>query len=291
MTSIRRIAGPLPGALITFLLLLALVAPAAVAGEEAAAAAAPAEEMPAGADKPPIPAAETIIEGAIEASGGRKAHEAIRNRHVTGTLDIPMAGIKGTLNTYEAAPASMAVITEITGVGTMRQGANGVEAWEVSMMGPQLKSGEEKEIMLFRTRFNAELAWKERYTSVETTGTDEVDGRPCYVVAMTPKVGRPEKRCYDTETFDLVRVELTEVSAMGEIPAVALTSDYREVDGIRIPFKMVNKAMGQEFTITIEKVEHNIDLPEGVFDPPPEIQALLDKAAGGGEAEAPAEGP
>lgn len=282
MTRIRLSSGALPGALISLLLLSAFAWPAALAGEEAAAA--PEEKV--------LPAAETIIEKALEASGGSKAYEAIHNRHVSGTLEIPMAGIKGSMNTYEAAPNNLAVVTEIAGVGTMRQGTNGVDAWEVSMMGPQLKTGEEKQIMLFRSEFNADLRWKERYTSAETTGTDEVDGRPCYVVVMTPKVGRPEKRCYDTETYDMVRTEVTEVSAMGEIPAVALPSDFREVDGIRIPFKLVNKAMGQEFTVTIEEVEHNVDLPEGVFDPPPEIQELIAKAAGEtGAEEAPAEGP
>jgi hypothetical protein len=110
------------------------------------------------------------------------------------------------------------------------------------------------------------------------------------VVELTPKVGRPEKRCYDAESGDLLRLELIEVNAMGEIPATALTSDFREVDGVRVPFKMVQKAMGQQFTVTLESVEHNVEIPEGTFDPPPAVQELLAPPAAPAEAEA-AEGP
>ena len=35
--------------------------------------------------------------------------------------------------------------------------------------------------------------------------------------------------------------------------------------------------MGQEFTMTIDSVKYNVDIPKDRFDLPPEIQALVNK--------------
>lgn len=60
------------------------------------------------------------------------------------------------------------------------------------------------------------------------------------------------------------------------IPVEVFISDYKEVDGILIPHKAILKALGLESILTIERVEHNVNMPEDIFRLPDEIRALLD---------------
>jgi hypothetical protein len=64
---------------------------------------------------------------------------------------------------------------------------------------------------------------------------------------------------------------------MGDIPVETIVSDYKKVDGISLPFKSVQKALGSEFTVTLEKVEHNAKLPDNRFDLPDDIKQLIKK--------------
>jgi hypothetical protein len=237
------------------------------------AEAAPAPEVA-------LHSAETILERAIEAGGGRQAMEQTRNRMVKGKAVFKAMGLQGSLTGYEAPPNLRYARIELEGLGAVEEGVDGHEAWEMSsLQGPRLKDGEEKEITLFRSEFNGDLRWKERYTSVETTGTETVNERPCYKLVLVPKIGRPETRFYDTETYTLHRVDTTEVTIMGEVPAQTLLSDYREVDGLLLPFHTLQKVLTVEIEVILDEVQHNVEIPEGRFDLPPAVQELIAPAA------------
>jgi hypothetical protein len=44
--------------------------------------------------------------------------------------------------------------------------------------------------------------------------------------------------------------------------------DYREVDGIKLPFRLTATSEVQNYTITITKVEHNVRVDEALFSKP-----------------------
>ena len=65
-------------------------------------------------------------------------------------------------------------------------------------------------------------------------------------------------------------------SPMGTVSIVSNISDYREVDGIKVPFRMKIVLMGaQEMMTIMESVKFNVELPEGIFDEAAEIQELV----------------
>ena len=122
----------------------------------------------------------------------------------------------------------------------------------------------------------------ELYEKIECTGTEEVEGELCYKVVCTPKDAPPVTSYYSKETGREVKMVFTFPHQMGKIEVENLMSDYKEVDGILLPHRMVEKAMVVETLITITGYEHNVDLPEDRFDPPAAVKALLERA---GEAE------
>jgi hypothetical protein len=91
---------------------------------------------------------------------------------------------------------------------------------------------------------------------------------------LTPKDGQPETRYYDKKSFLLVRTNMIMKNEMGEIPAESSVSDYRTVDGVLMPFLVKQKVLGQEFTVTLQSVKTNVDIPKDRFAVPDDVKAL-----------------
>lgn len=223
-----------------------------------------------------LPKAETILDKSVEVTGGKAAYQKIHSEIETGTMTI--SGMSGTATTYKAEPDK--TVTEIVfqGLGAMKEGSNGKVAWSNSaMQGPRVKDGEEKEVALLMAKFDGESNWRNLFTKVETVGIESVNGKDCYKLMLTPKAGKPMTRFYDKESGLLLKSIMTATTAMGEITVESTFEDYRKEGDILTAHKVGNKAMGQQFSITIDKVQYNAEIPASKFDLPDEVQALLSK--------------
>ena len=223
-----------------------------------------------------LPKAETILDKSIEATGGKAAWQKLHSEVATGSMSV--GGMKGTATIYRAEPDKTFTEIVFEGIGKMTQGSDGKVAWSNSaMQGPHVKEGDEKASAMLEAKFDGELNWRTQYPKVETVGVETVDGKECYKVVLTPKAGNPVTRYYDKQTGLMQKMSMTVKSPMGDVPMESSLSDYRKEGDILAPHKLTNRAMGQEFTITIEKIEYNTEIPPSKFDIPAEVQALLNK--------------
>ena len=117
--------------------------------------------------------------------------------------------------------------------------------------------------------------WRDYFRKVECTGVEPIDGRICYRVVLTPKEGQPETRYYDKTSHLLVRTNMIMKNEMGEIPAESSVGDYRTVEGVLAPFLIKQKVLGQEFTITLQSVKTNVEIPKDRFAVPEDVKALV----------------
>src|SRR5258706_11990987 len=226
-----------------------------------------------------LPKAEAILDRYVEVTGGKAAYEKRKTEVVTGTMAFPAQGLKGTMTRYGAEPNQSYVTIELEGIGKLESGTSGGISWDKNpIMGARVKSGEEKAQASRESRFNEPIHWRELYSKAETVAVEAVDGDDCYKVVMTPTEGKPETQYFSKKTGLIVKSVLTAVSPMGEIQAEGFSSDYKEFGGVKVPTKIVQKAAGQEFIVTIETVKINESLPSDRFEPPTEIKALLNKA-------------
>jgi len=224
-----------------------------------------------------LPKAETILDKYIEVTGGKAAYEKNHSEVSTGTMEFVGKGIKGNIANFRAEPDKSYTEVDIEGIGKVREGADGKVAWSLSaMQGPRVKEGDERAGAMQAARFNAELNWRDDYKA-ETKGIEQVDGKDCYKVQLTPKEGMTVTRFYDKESNLLVKMLMTVKSPMGEIPVESSVGDYRKEGAILMPHKVMQKAAGQEIAITIESVKYNAEIPKDRFDPPDEIKAMLKK--------------
>ena len=225
-----------------------------------------------------LPKAETILDRYVEVTGGKAAYEKRKSDVTTGTLELTAMGLKGAMTAYHAAPDKSYTEIEFPGLGKVQEGSNGTVAWQLSaMQGPHLKEGDERATSLLMAKYNGDAAWRDLYKTVETAGVDSVDGKPCYNVTLTPKEGAASSRCYDKASGLMTKAVITMKGPTGEITVEGYASDYRKEGDILVPHKVIQKTMGQEFTITIDSVKPNVDIPAEKFAVPAEIQALIDK--------------
>ena len=84
-----------------------------------------------------------------------------------------------------------------------------------------------------------------------------------------------------------------ETPQVGKITMVTSESDWREIEGVKVPFKTLMDQSIQKIVIQVESIDFNTDVPAGKFELPGVIQKLVEKkaadeaAAGGGDADAP----
>lgn len=226
----------------------------------------------------PLPKAATILDRFVEVTGGKAAYEKVHNEKSTGTFEFLGKGIKGTITAYRAEPNKSVAIVELEGVGTMQEGTDGSTAWESSsLQGPRVKQGDERALSLREATLRAPIYWRTLYKQVETAGTETIDGQACYKVVLTPAEGKPETQYFDKKSGLMVKMTLSVISPMGEIPSETLLSDYKDDGGLLQPHKVQQKALGQEFLITLEHLEYNIEMPADRFNLPADVKALTSK--------------
>jgi outer membrane lipoprotein-sorting protein len=233
------------------------------------------------ADEKKLPSAEQILDKSVEALGGKAAMEKLHSRVIKGTFEIAGMGIKGPLELYQKAPQKMYLEIDLGATGKTSSGTDGNTVWELTtLMGGRVLEGEERAMVLRDAMFNAELNWRKLYPKVECAGREEIDGKPCYKLVLTPEDGGPLIVYYDAKSFLQVRIEFTAKTALGSVPVTVTPSDYRRVDDVLIARKIIQKiAIGNQTQVfTYERIEHNVDIPDERFAPPEAVQALLDQA-------------
>lgn len=223
-----------------------------------------------------LPKADAILDKFVEATGGKAAYEKVHTQVASGSMDIN--GMKGTMTLYKAEPNKVYTEIELQGIGEMQDGFNGAVAWSNSaMQGPHIKEGDEKSQAQLMAHFNSELNWRDDYSKVETAGAETVEGKDCYKVVLTPKAGKPITHYYDKTTGLLVKTVMSAASPMGEVDVASVMDDYHKDGDILSPHKLTNSVGPMQFSVTIDKVQYNTEIPASRFDLPDEIKALVNK--------------
>jgi zinc protease len=247
----------------------------------AACGGAPTAKPVAPAAPPPPTApteltADQVMEASIAAQGGREAQARIKSLKMTGTLEI--GGAKGTVVVISAPPHETLTTLELEGYGTILQGMHNDFAWEKNpVSGSHIMTGPELTAHLRQDTFNADLVWKQLYPKAELQGVVDYNGTQAYKVLLTAADGDTVTRFIAKDTKLELGYETVEKTQMGPVPVSAQQSDFRDVGGVKFPFKLVNKTAGQSFTVILTSVEPNAAIDPKAFEPPDDIKQLAAK--------------
>jgi hypothetical protein len=214
---------------------------------------------------------EEIMEKSIQATGGREALTKMTSLVNTGTLDIVAMGAKATTEMYAKAPDKHLTVTKVEGYGEIKQGYDGKIGWSMEpQRGLVDLSGDALAIVRREAQFNGDLKWKELYPKAEVTGKEQVGGRDCWVLKLTPAEGTPVVRYYDAETFLMTKVLMTTETPQGPAEVPIELSDWRDIgNGVKGPYtvKVTMPGVGELIT-KFTDVKYNVEIDDAKFAKP-----------------------
>jgi len=229
----------------------------------------------------PIASAQTadeVIEKSITAMGGRAAFAKVKTRVATGELSIgtPAGDIAGTVEMYGTAPNKQRTVIKADlsqfGAGQMviDQRFDGTTAYAMdSMQGNREITGSQLDNMKAQSFPHPFLNYKASGMSVKLGAKEKIGDREAYLLTFEPTSGFPIKTYIDAETYMPIRTLIkADVPQMGQVEQMVEPTDWRVVDGVKVPFKMRLTNAMQAISMTFTKVEHNVTLDDKMFVKP-----------------------
>jgi len=152
--------------------------------------------------------------------------------------------------------------------GYSRTAVNGDQAWVESSFGPFDELHGKLLEQMKRGHPLAEFSdWRDFYDSIQVLRSDMLDGQEVYVLNLERGNLPPVTIYIDAITGDTLKSEVVVLQEGGiGIPVTTRYEDYREVHGIRIPFRQISSnEMTGRMIYQLEKIEVNLDIDDGFF--------------------------
>lgn len=216
---------------------------------------------------------DEVIAEYIEAKGGMEFINNMKTMKASGVMI--MGPMEAPLNFTIKRPNKVYSTFEIQGM-TGIQAYDGEKGWQVMpFMGktePEYISGDELKQLQDQGDIEGPLINAEAKGNVlELIGSTEIEGTPVIEIKATKKNGDVMTVFLDEE-YKLEVMTRAKMSAMGqEVEAETYFSDYKEVGdtGVPVAHSMAVKVNGTAAqTITLEKIEYNIDVDDALFNMP-----------------------
>jgi hypothetical protein len=242
-----------------------------VAFAQSATSASPDPKAPpaAGASASvPTLTADQILDNYVNAIGGREAWEKLTTRISTGTIDVPAMNLSGLVTVREKAPNRSIFTVNFNGA-VFQQGFDGTVGWSADPQnGLREQTGDELAETKRDSDFYHPLDLRQVYSKITLAGMDKINGRDAYVVeALSGDLGT-DKIYFDVQNGLVLRIVSQHHTPEGAGTFTEDFSDFREVDGIKLPFTVHQESPGSTFTIKFTEVRHNEAIDDAAFSKP-----------------------
>jgi hypothetical protein len=215
------------------------------------------------------PTVDQILDKYEQAIGGRQAIEKLTSRVAKGVFELPSMGVKGEMEIYAKAPSKSLAIQNFPGIGEAREGYDGKVAWAQNpIQGLREKSGAELAAVVRMSDMHVAIKTRQLYSKLEFKGKEKVGDHETYVILATPAEGAPVTMYFDTQTGLIARTDLILETPEGRVPVEITAEDYREVDGIKMPFTALQKTPMASVVIKLTEVKHNVAIDDAKFNKP-----------------------
>ena len=214
---------------------------------------------------------DVLLERHVEALGGRNAIESIRTIVSTGEIDMVSTGMKGTIRSITLTPC-LSYTEARLGLFNVKQGFDGERSWMVGPNGMlQIMRDEDSRKNQITTCLLESFGYISQAgdSSMEYSGTADVDSSECHVLDLNPGGGYPCRIYIDSSSWLIMLMEIETMTGTVE----QRFYDYRESNGVLMPFRtfITQKATGQALEIRTLTMEINSDVDPAVFLPPGDL--------------------
>ncbi len=220
-----------------------------------------------GTEQAELPTAEEIL--GLRSSAGDTSAQSFR---ITGRVRLVHAGLDGTVTYTSDGSRRFRSDTDFGRFGWTHQVVTEEQGWVDSNIQP-FRQLEGKYLTQAKVAQALLLGqdWLRVFDSVTVVELETVDDRQAYELQLRVAELPTITAFVDVETGDLLRYEMTVLDPGTGIAirTVNRQEDFRDVEGLRVPFRRVSRNdFTGETVFELEKVETGVEVDEGLFSAP-----------------------
>lgn len=219
---------------------------------------------------------DDLLTKMIAAYGGEENLRKHKSSLATVEVDLENQGVmaKGTISARAPNMSASEMTFTALGkkLGSMNSYFDGTAGGEIISFAPaETYSGKRLEDIKAGSDFYDVLNWKKNYQTITFKRMGKVGDEEVYIIERKNEKGTPITDYISTKSFLVLRRDsvVANETAGIELPQTENFSDYRNVDGVMVPFKMVsNNIANGDIVLRIVDLKFDVDIPETVFRKP-----------------------
>lgn len=209
---------------------------------------------------------EKLIEEHIQAIGGRKNIENIKDKSTFAEGE--MMGQSINVSIYQKSPDKYHQNTSIGSMMEIKIYVNGDQGYQSSPMGNKFFTKEELDMFKIEGDIQSILKMKDYYSELKLTGITKINGKDAYKVEKVDFAGNKSISYIDADSKLYIKEEKAIKTEQGEFMQTIEFDDYREVAGVKFPYKLIQSVGPQRITLNVSKIDVNTNISDDLFKIP-----------------------
>jgi photosynthetic reaction center cytochrome c subunit/MucB/RseB family protein len=216
-----------------------------------------------------LPSTDEIMARYIRAIGREAAIQKIKTRVSRGTettTNLMTPASATSIEIYQTTENKLLIVRNNSRGATM-EGFDGVKGWAKDGRGSRELEGREVAEAVRDADLLRYVNLRAAYPQMRVLGKEKVADREAYVVGATSRDDSREKLYFDAQTGLLIRKYVAFKTAFGTIPEVTDFDDYREVNGVKLPFTITWSLPPFGSIKKFTEIKLNVFIDNGMFTP------------------------
>ncbi len=223
------------------------------------------------AQEPKQMTVDQLVAKNVEAKGGAEALQALQSVKLIGKMLVNEGQLEFGYSQTKKRPGAVRTELSLQGM-TMVQAYDGKEGWKISPFqgrkDPEKMSADDLKSLIEDAEVDGPLIdWKEKGSTVDYLGTEDVDGTQAHKLKVTRKNGDVNYVYLDPDHFLEIRILSQRLEHGAQVEIETDLSDYEKINGVFLPFSIEsgNKGAADKQKIILDKAEANVPLDETPF--------------------------
>ena len=205
---------------------------------------------------------ETVLNNYIEAIGGRSNVEKVKDK--VSVIKGSVQGMDLKITISQKAPNKL---LQVLDAGAMQQKTifDGTKGVQIAMGKEMPLKGDDLMETKLEATLNLFLDYKGHGITAELTGMEKIGGEDTYKVTLTLPNNNKWIQYYDVNSGLLVKQVSTKKAPQGTFTVAITFDDYRDVDGVKFPYKFNQSVGPQSMDMEVESIKVNSGLSDSLF--------------------------
>jgi len=214
----------------------------------------------------PMPSADEVMGKYVEALGGQDRIRQVTSRIIRGKARVPGEFADAPFEITEKSPNKAVVMVKPEHGNGLGQGFDGTGGWmQAAPTGIHRLQGIELSELQRDCDFYAPLRLKINYSEVKVLGRVKIGYREAYLVEAKAGDGEVERFYFEKTSGLLIRWDGVRSNWRERASVETYYDDWRDVDGIKVPFRVTRSSPHFSIAFKVEEVRHDVTIDDVVF--------------------------